>query len=141
VPIVLNITLFWCGFDQTQSTNGNADCVQRCRYSLGAVYRWGMEMADALEFMHTEQVLHRDLKSANVLLFHRDGLVAWFTPSIAPYCFIFLWHPDCWGSSVRRSMSWLGICLACLCEEHRANLPLSRTVCGLASACALMGET
>ena len=39
-------------------------------YSLMTVHTWSLEIALALEFIHSKCILHRDLKSANVLLFN-----------------------------------------------------------------------
>lgn len=39
-------------------------------FSSGRVCTWAIQLADALEHMHSRHVLHRDLKAANVFLTH-----------------------------------------------------------------------
>ncbi len=46
---------------------------------LEKVIRWGRQMADALAYLHDQQILHRDLKGANVIIdLSGDAIIADF---------------------------------------------------------------
>ena len=45
------------------------------RLPVNEVVRWGVQMAEALQYLHEKGVLHRDLKSSNVLINDRGDAV------------------------------------------------------------------
>jgi serine/threonine protein kinase len=49
-------------------------CRRELKYTADHVMSWTVQMAVALEFIHSQEMLHRDVKPSNVLLF-QDGCV------------------------------------------------------------------
>ena len=43
--------------------------------------RWGVEILDALEFIHSKKIVHRDLKLDNVLVSHFNYYMLQISPS------------------------------------------------------------
>ena len=43
--------------------------------------RWGVEILDALEFIHSKKIVHRDLKLGNVLVSHFNYYMLQISPS------------------------------------------------------------
>ena len=43
--------------------------------------RWGVEILDALEFIHSKKIVHRDLKLENVLVSHFNYYMLQISPS------------------------------------------------------------
>ena len=45
------------------------------------ICRWGVEILDALEFIHSKKIVHRDLKLENVLVSHFNYYMLQISPS------------------------------------------------------------
>ena len=53
--------------------------LQHGQVEIEKVIRWGRQMADALAYLHDQQILHRDLKGANVIIdLSGDAIIADF---------------------------------------------------------------
>eukprot|EP00041_Stephanoeca_diplocostata_P008646 m.128133 g.128133 ORF g.128133 m.128133 type:complete len:570 (+) comp17419_c0_seq1:286-1995(+) len=66
-----NLVCMYCEFAEQGSLH-NTIHIKKVEYSPGTMARWAKEISSALAFVHNKNIIHRDIKSPNVLMFRRQ---------------------------------------------------------------------
>ena len=93
----------------------------RLGFSTGRVCTWAIQLADALDHVHSRRVLHRDLKTANVFLTHAGDVKLGARPRCRRRCHRFERAPlpQCTFRSTASAPSDLDLVVVTACRRLR----------------------